>query len=133
MTTEDYVALATFLGQQVRLLHSLALPATLSRTTWTQKTSRFSGRGPTKGMETSVTVGHSFVGNGSPAEPSYELSISNHRTYAVGSEKIVQTGYVDSDIAKVKEVHADVPTEWHYFVGLLRQQRANVLERFEDW
>jgi hypothetical protein len=127
MTAEDYVALATFLGQQVRLLHSLALPATLSRTTWTQKTSR---RGPTRGTETSAIVGHSIVGNGSAAEHCHELSGSNHKVHAVDSET---NGNVDPDSTKVKEVHADVPTEWHYFVGLMRQQRANVLERFEDW
>ncbi|KAG0565056.1 hypothetical protein KC19_8G160000 [Ceratodon purpureus] len=133
MTAEDYVALSIFLGQQVRLLHSLALPATLSRTTWTQKTTRLPGRGPTRGTETSVTVGHSIVSNGSAAEHCHELSVSNHRVYAVGSEINVQHGCVDSDTSKVKGVHADVPTEWHYFVGLMRQQRANVLDRFEDW
>lgn len=133
MTAEDYVAVATFLGQQVRLLHSLALPATLSRTTWAQKTSRLPGRGPTKCTETSVTVERNIVGNGSAAEHCHELSVSNHRVYAVSSEMNVQTGYIDSDTAKAKEVHADVPTEWHYFVGLMRQQRANVFERFEDW
>lgn len=133
MTTEDYVALATFLGQQVRLLHSLALPPTLSRTTWVQKATRLPGRGRTKGTETTVTVGHSIVGNSSAADHCQELSVSNHKVYAVGGEKNVRTESVDSDIAKVREVHADVPTEWHYFIGLMRQQRANVVDRFEDW
>lgn len=107
MTTEDYVALATFLGEQVRLLHALPLPATLLRTTWAQKTTRLPGRGPPSASETS--------------------GISRHGSLVNGSDKIIG-GSTDAE-----GVNADVPSEWHYFVGLLRQQRANALERFEDW
>lgn len=122
MTTEDYVALATFLGQQVQLLHSLPLPATLLRTTWAQKTTRLPGRGPPTVTETSCILGHSILVNGSAA--SDEL---------IGNMRNVQTGRIDADMKKVKGLHADVPSEWRYFVGLMRQQRANALERFEDW
>lgn len=110
MTTEDYVALATFLGEQVRLLHVLPLPATLLRTTWAQKTTRLPGRGPPSASETS--------------------SISRHGSLVNGDKSIgdTQTGSTDAE-----GVNAYVPSEWHYFVGLLRQQRANALERFEDW
>lgn len=122
MTTEDYVALATFLGQQVQLLHSLPLPATLLRTTWTQKTTRLPGRGTPNGTEISGILGHNMLVNGSAASDKL-----------VGNEMDVQTGCIDVDMKKVNGLHADVPSEWHYFVGLMRQQRANALERFEDW
>lgn len=122
MTTEDYIALATFLGQQVQLLHSLPVTATLLRTTWAQKTTRLPGRGPSNGMELSGLVGNIFLVNGSAASDKL-----------FGNEKNMQTGCIDADMKKVKGLHADVPSEWHYFVGLMRQQRVNALERFEDW
>jgi len=122
MTTEDYVALATFLGQQVQLLHSLPLPATLLRTTWAQKTTRLPGRGPPNGTETSGILAHNIFVNGSAASDKI-----------IGNERNVQTWCIDADMTKVKGLNGDVPSEWHYFVGLMRQQRANALERFEDW
>jgi hypothetical protein len=55
---------------------------------------------------------------------------------SAATDKLVENernGCIDSDMKKVKELHGDIPSEWHYFVGLMRQQRASALERFEDW
>ncbi|XP_024388879.1 lysine-specific demethylase JMJ21 isoform X3 [Physcomitrium patens] len=134
MTEGDYAAAAVFLGEQVRLLHSLPLPSTLSRTTWAQKISRLNGQGSTNSIETSVTLGHGIMVNGSVVKHCFDSSVSTDKANTVvGSEMFLQTGISTGDMDKKKELHADIPMEWHYFVGLMRQQRAKILERFEIW
>nr|XP_024381426.1 F-box protein At1g78280-like isoform X2 [Physcomitrium patens] len=132
MTIEDYAALASFLGERVRHLHSLPLPSTLP-TTWAQKSSRSFGRESTNNTETSVTSGHTAEVNGSAAKQRPDSSMSIEGEDIVGRERNLKNGYADGDVSKLEEVLGDIPNAWDHFVGLMRQQRANASERFEDW
>ena len=116
MTKEDYVAVSSFLGEKIRLLHSLPLPATLSRRTWTQKTTRLVGKEPT-------CVADAVIANGQQHDPAkHQPDPPEARD---GHPKCYKSG--------MKMAYCEVDTEWQYFVGLMKEQRANLMERFEDW
>lgn len=115
MTKEDYAAVSSFLGEKIRLLHSLPLPATLSRRTWTQKTSRLLGKEPT-------CVTDAVIANGQHDPAKHQPDPHKARD---GHSNCCNSG--------MKMAYCEVPTEWQYFIGLMREQRANVMERFEDW
>ncbi|CAK9871623.1 unnamed protein product [Sphagnum jensenii] len=84
MTKEDYVNLAFFLGEQLRLLHSLPAPS---------------------------------------------LSARAHAVNQLDLAVMVQSHNCRTE----KSSLCNIPIEWQYFVGFLREQRANATERFLEW
>jgi hypothetical protein len=121
MTKEDYVNLAFFLGEQLQLLHSLPAPS-LSARCDTVKLIR---------KESSAGDGHVRQANGS------KDLMCNSYTWCVRAHVVNQL-----DLAVMVQSHncrteksnlCNVPIEWQYFVGFLREQRANAMERFLEW
>ncbi|CAK9268959.1 unnamed protein product [Sphagnum jensenii] len=84
MTKEDYVNLAFFLGEQLRLLHSLPAPSLPARA---------------------------------------------HAVNQLDLAVMVQSHNCRTE----KSSLCNIPIEWQYFVGFLREQRANATERFLEW
>lgn len=118
MTKEDYVALAAFLGEQSQILHSLPLPSAITRTTWTQKTTRITGKDIMSVVATPAGLIADRVNSCGEAQ---------------SVDQSAGTPYQNGVRQQTKRWSCEVPTEWQYFVGLLRQQRANTMDRFLDW
>ena len=81
-----------------------------------QKTTRLVGKEPT-------CVADVVIANGQQHDPAkHQPDPPEARD---GHPKCYKSG--------MKMAYCEVETEWQYFVGLMKEQRANLMERFEDW
>jgi hypothetical protein len=120
MTKEDYVNLAFFLGEQLRLLHSLPAPS-LPASSDTVKLIR---------KESSAVDRHVRQANVSKdLMCNSNTCVRAHAVNQLDLAVMVQSHNCRTE----KSSLCNVPIEWQYFVGFLREQRANAMERFLEW
>lgn len=125
MTENEIQSLATFLGKQVRFLHTVPLPE-LERTAWDNDRSEESAD-----AERSRDFKEAKQDSGANFSHEYSAQPGNGTLPAATVAAVVSGPQAEA--SESEETFWEVPHAWDLFVSFLRSQRKSVSERLKEW